>query len=374
MSLRVWCTQNRVGSLARFSLSLLLAGICLYAAEAQAQNLAEHRNLKNTDFIRNPQYHGDFLDSKSMVLVEQKNDWATIILRENSRAPGGPAIYLNKDTGADESVIRYDQDYILAKIRAEILVPAEPNYIANPGDRYRITVKGVTVAPEYVRVFEVDAADALDAVTSEIFKLASRAHGRERDALFWGVMIAKTVLNKTQHLPAEIPLTVLLSDVGKIRIQDKYLERSAQGEQDRQTAVAGGASRQGTFADDSGPGARAERGLAVPAAMGETKDRNSVPNKNPGQRFQGEGFQNQDHRQNQIRELGAPKDKRGMIGQAGEALTAPPGDYPAIALSQRENHELMMGGPVRSALGAEVEAAASRAPRSGSLRGSSRNR
>lgn len=172
-----------------------------------------------------PKGHGLYLDEKHRVKLYEDDGWIVMSLEKRERAPGGPVQYFNPDTPEDDAAIRYDYEYELLRIGAEVMAPAPPNYIRNPGRRYRITIEGLGVAPWYRNQFEVDAANALDAVDTEIHRVAYMGKGLEVPAIEFGGLLAVRALNESGHLPARIPLTVLRSKVGQVRIQGQYFER-----------------------------------------------------------------------------------------------------------------------------------------------------
>jgi hypothetical protein len=172
-----------------------------------------------------PKGHGLFLDDKHRVKLYEDDGWIVMALEKRERAPGGPFEYFNPDTPESDVAIRYNDEYELLRLGAEVMAPAPPNYIRNPGRRYRITIEGLGVAPYYRTQFEVDAANALDAVATEIHHMAYMGKGMEIPAIEFGGLLAMRALNESGHLPARIPLTVLRSKVGQIRIQGQYFER-----------------------------------------------------------------------------------------------------------------------------------------------------
>lgn len=172
-----------------------------------------------------PKGHGLYLDDKHRVKLYEDDGWIVMSLETRQRAPGGPFEYFNPDTPEDDAAIRYDDEYELLRLGAEVMAPAPPNYVRNPGRRYRITLEGLGVAPSYRTQFEVDASNALDAVDTEIHRMAYMGKGIEVAAIEFGGLLATRALNESGHLPARIPLTILRSKVGQVRIQGQYFER-----------------------------------------------------------------------------------------------------------------------------------------------------
>lgn len=174
---------------------------------------------------QNPKGHGLYLDDKHRVKLIEDDGWIVMRLQKRERPSGGPLEFSDPETQDGEYAIRFDQEYDLMRIGAEVLAPAPPNYIRNPGRRYRIIIEGLAVAPMYKTNFEVDAANALDAVATEIHKMAATTRGIEVAAVEFGGVLAMRAFNESGFLPARIPLTVLRSKVGQVRIQGQYFER-----------------------------------------------------------------------------------------------------------------------------------------------------
>ena len=169
--------------------------------------------------------HGLMLDDKHRVKLYEDAGWIVISLQRRQRAPGGPYEYFNPDDKTHDTATRYDEEYDLMRIGSEVLAAAPPNYIRNPGRRYRVTIEGLAVAPLYKTTFEVDASNALDAVATEFHKISAIGHDIEVPAIEFGGLLAMRALNESGYLPARIPLTILRSKVGQIRIQGQYFER-----------------------------------------------------------------------------------------------------------------------------------------------------
>lgn len=190
----------------------LCAGVCVVAISSYAQ-------LRNLDSARAESSltrdHGYQLNEQYRLLIEQADNTLDIVLIKRNRAESG-GLVPNVVTG-EETVARYAEKRTLARVRSEVLKPAAPNYLSNPGERYRITLQGVDFEPEYKSVVEVHAANAIKAWQREFEKLSARAQGIEREALVHGAGLALGVLNVGGHMPATIPLTVLESGAGTLR-------------------------------------------------------------------------------------------------------------------------------------------------------------
>jgi hypothetical protein len=185
--------------------------------------------LAHAATANNIRYHGLTLSDQYRLQLEEVDGTVTIFLLKKDRAAGGPAVpAVRSEKTTDEipsPVIPTDTREALAQIRVEILQTAAPNYVRNPGDRYRITIDGQETAPGYTRTFEVNAADALTAVYTEFAKIFSTTYGIRREALYQGALVSLRILNEAQRLPAELPLTTKRSKVGQFRIQGDTLSR-----------------------------------------------------------------------------------------------------------------------------------------------------
>lgn len=216
-------------------LFILLGAFHLGAFSAGAQSVSEPYTLRERaatnrlELFRTAsemqKTHGLMLDDKHRVKLYEDAGWIVISLQRRQRAPGGPYEYFNPDDRTHETSTRYDEEYDLMRIGSEVLAAAPPNYVRNPGRRYRVTIEGLAVAPLYKTTFEVDASNALDAVATEFHKLSAIGHDMEVPAIEFGGLLAMRALNESGYLPARIPLTILRSKVGQIRIQGQYFER-----------------------------------------------------------------------------------------------------------------------------------------------------
>jgi len=191
----------------RSKVALIIAVFAACAGTASSQTLSDLQELRDFDFLDNNEFHGYIMDDQHKLLVKHENNVATIQLHKKTRPAGGPFEYYDLDTGEDTSIIRYEEIEELYRIRAEVLVPAPPNYLKNPGMRYRIMMEGITVAPDYTKVFEANAGDALAAIFNEIDLIYNDTHGIYRPAVYYGAIIALRILNQAGLLPAELPNT-----------------------------------------------------------------------------------------------------------------------------------------------------------------------
>jgi hypothetical protein len=173
----------------------------------------------STGFSAGPRYHGMRLDDQHRLEVQQQSGVLTIAVLTRARVPEGKNVVPD-----GEEIWRLSDREVLARVRSEVLIPAGPNYVNNRGQRYRITVQGAGVEPQYVSVKEVDAADARAYLYTEISKLRDRTFGVRRNALSYATAVALAVLNKAGYLPADIPLSVMKSKALGARMDRQTLE------------------------------------------------------------------------------------------------------------------------------------------------------
>jgi len=176
--------------------------------------------------------YGDYFRDKYILHAREYDGLAKIVLMDRSREVGGPVVSKQtsgriieetEDGEEVDEVIRKWEERELASIRSEIILPAEPNYIKNPGWEYKIIIDGLTTDPSFKRVFHAPAGEVLDLIEYHFSELIDRASGFEREALYYGMLLAMRALNESQRLPARIPLTVLNSAVGRFRFQGPRL-------------------------------------------------------------------------------------------------------------------------------------------------------
>ncbi|MBI1318633.1 MAG: hypothetical protein GC168_06760 [Candidatus Hydrogenedens sp.] len=190
--------------------------------------------------------YGDYFRDKYIVHATEEDGTVTIRMTTLDRATGGPDASKKaggrRATSEDETIIRYYKEEYLASIRSEILLPAPPNYVKNPGRMYRITVQGLELDPYFNVAYDVNAADVLDSIEYQFKKMVSRHEGIYRDALYYGMLLGMRALNEAQRLPARLPLTVEKSKVGEVRLSGPFLEGREIPKLQRFTSVEEGAS------------------------------------------------------------------------------------------------------------------------------------
>ncbi len=167
-----------------------------------------------------PRQHGMDLDERNRLEVEQMGGALTISLITRDRiAPNMPAIVDGQE------VQRVSNRVELAKVRSEVLRPAAPNYLSNPGDLYRITVDGVCFTPPYHSRRDVKAEDVLTYLYSEFVKIQGRLDGVRRDAMRTAAGVSMSVLNKAGYLPGDVAMSVKKSKAGQARFGGEKLAK-----------------------------------------------------------------------------------------------------------------------------------------------------
>jgi len=162
---------------------------------------------------REPHIYGYRMDPWNYLLVVHEDEWATIKLRTRVRElipVGGDFAY----EPTDEELQRLFEIPTLARVRAEVIKPAAPNFLGNPGQLYRIHIEG-TVRGETLRtMFHANAGEVRERVRQEIERLYTRHERLESEALYYGVILALRALSQVDRLPADLSPSLLLSNVG----------------------------------------------------------------------------------------------------------------------------------------------------------------
>ena len=171
-------------------------------------------------------YHGFRLDEKHLLLLEQRYREITIGITIRSRNIGNTERTRTRDETSD-TIERFGTVDYLARITAQVLKPSAPNYLSNPGERYRIVIEGLSVDPDFSATIEADAIVARAAVLSELDRLGSRAGGIRREALHHAGSYALQILNETGLMPAPIPVSIQQSAAGRIRFDNPALQRES---------------------------------------------------------------------------------------------------------------------------------------------------
>ncbi len=170
-------------------------------------------------------YHGATLDEQHHVQLAQELNSIKIGIVERTRVIGEETIMpLGSSNTVGVTQRRTPKPRYLCEVRVQILQSSAPNYIQNPGQRYRISVQGLSVAPGYGNVVEVFAAQARDTVFFEIEKLRQLTSGIEKEALAVAAPIVVNAFKASQTLPAEIFESVRRSRGGRFRITEDTLQ------------------------------------------------------------------------------------------------------------------------------------------------------
>jgi hypothetical protein len=293
--------------------------------------------------------HGFELDDRHGLRVREEDGWVVIALRFKERGRPGFDKYVDDDTGELVEVLRRQDEEDMARFRAEVMVAAEPNYVQNAGERYRITVEGLSVAPEYARIFEVDAYDTLGAVEAEMRKIWDQTHGVRRDGLIWGTVLALNVLNESRRVPARVPDTILRSKVGRFRIQGQDLGRGKVGAVKRFGDVAGGGGFQNVM-DARAVMTTADDYSALQGASYKRGQQSSPPRSGPARaaRYKAKAeFRQPKYRANMVDQFEQPpKPDRSL----DRPLTQSEYGLPPVQQAEWENAEARLGQHFESAI------------------------
>ena len=294
---------------------------------------------------QNVRTHGFILDMRNRIQLSEFGGWMTLRLQTRERTEGGPFSTYNPVTGQEDPVYRMEQIRDLVRIRSEVLVPAPPNYVRNPGELYRITLEGITIAPDYSRTFEVVASEALDVITEAWEQMMVGLTGTDEQAMLYGRILALQLLNESGYLPARIPITVLRSSGGLFRISGPTMGRMEVGRLDRFGDVEEGTGFSG---------ATSEEGQLTSLTLKEVRERTTDSEKanvpRPGRsqveqqfRYSREDMRPNDPRKEMFRQPGEQTPRSERIGARGRPLTVPEVDYPATSASDIDNFKLLTG-------------------------------
>lgn len=355
---------------------LFLAG----AAGAQQDLIYTERPLK----------YGDYFRDQYVLHATERDGWVDVELTQLGRATGGPFVdtsvptYLEMQEQTlkhaikgvnpdDQPIIRYRAKRILCRVRAEIIAPAPANFLKNPGRRYRITMQGMDIAPEYNHIFQANADQVLDLVEAEFWELYRRAHGMDREAIYFGMILAMRALNETQRLPARVPMTVLESEAGRAAIEGPFMDHRATVKLERFGNIQEGKALNKLFQTDldtrptDGRTRGREDATRTPAKAqlpGQTRTTKPTASQireaqrtatTTGFRGVGDAPTAADYRAQQLREVNSPEEKNERIGQRLQSLVGTPRDYQAAHEASQKNLQLLTGSG-RSALEARAGA------------------
>lgn len=345
-----------------------------YGAEDISRN-----SLVSKEYRMNPRdvrKYGDYFRDQFLLHATENDGWVDIELTKIDRATGGPVVdthspmaeemmekaWVTGTEGTPEEprgLIRSYQKRVLCRVRSEVVVPAPPNFLKNPGRQYRISFQGGEIAPDYSHVFNVNASDALNEVENEFFELYRRAEGMDREAVFYGMILAMRCLNEAQRLPARVPVSLLNSEIGRYTIQPPYMDkpkavhldrfkdlREAQGlNKDFQTVLSSrpsdGRTRDEKFGRDTNKQAPSSNPVIRSLDNSEQK------------RFDGGVFKQKtaaDYREQSLMEKNDPAHKLELLGRRGESLVKHDSAFPAAHTASQETLELLTGSSMQSAI------------------------
>lgn len=169
-------------------------------------------------------YHGEVLDENHRLLIEEELGVARIGVFERSRFHGDRLSDIVIPTPGSSPRANPAPEYML-EVRAEILKSSEPNYLQNPGERYRITMHTLEMSVEYENVVEVSAEFARDQLFYEFEQIRAKTTGLERKAVETAAPLVAEIFKESQRLPAEIYTSVLKSRTGQFRITPETRQR-----------------------------------------------------------------------------------------------------------------------------------------------------
>ncbi|MBX7257522.1 MAG: hypothetical protein K1Y02_14260 [Candidatus Hydrogenedentes bacterium] len=195
-------------SISHIAVAVAIAAFASSAAFAQAQE----------------RYHGVALDENHRLIIEQLDNVCRIGIIERGRFSGPDLTDVVEPKPGQSARVTPEPTYLL-EIRSEVVVPSAPNYLQNPGERYRISIQTVDLTPPYENQFEVWAEPARDAVLYEFYKLSVEHTGIERKALEAAGPLVLEIFKEAQVLPAEIYASVLRSRSGLFRITPETRQR-----------------------------------------------------------------------------------------------------------------------------------------------------
>lgn len=330
---------------------------------------------------RDVRKYGDYFQDKYLLHATENDGWVDIELTKIDRATGGPVVdthdpvaeemmereWVRGAEGKQEEprgMIRSYQKRVLCRIRSDVVLPAPPNFLKNPGRQYRISFQGGEIAPDYSHVFNVNASDALNEVENEFWELYRRAEGMDREAVYYGMILAMRSLNEAQRLPARVPVSLLNSEIGRYTIQPPYMDKPKPVYLDRFKDLRNAQGLNKEFKTELTT--RPSDGRTRDAKFG--RDTNSLaPSSDPvirslsehdEKRFDGGVFQQKsvnDYREQNLMENDDPARKLEQLGRRGESLVKKDALYPAAHSASKETYELLTGSSLQSALSAKTK-------------------
>ncbi|MFM1920649.1 MAG: hypothetical protein RLZZ303_2283 [Candidatus Hydrogenedentota bacterium] len=365
--------------------SALVAGItslCLSPAPARGAEDISRKSFFSSDYRTDPRdvrKYGDYFRDQFLVHATENDGWVDVEVTKIDRAPGGPKVN-TRDPSLEELVgeawqrgesgapdekrgeIRQYTKRVLCRLRSDVVIPAPANFLKNPGGQYRIMVQGVEVAPDYNRVFVVNAGEALDRVEAEFWEIYRRAHGMDREAIYHGMIMTMRSLNEAQRLPARIPVSLLRSEIGRYSIQQPFLDKPKPLRLERFGTMASGQQLNALFATDLS--SRPSDGKTRELKFGDQKklfdSRVSIlnrTNKIPPAAFRDEVFQQKsagDYREQLFMEYNDPRRKEEALGQPVRSIAGQAPRATTAYEASLETYELLTGEQPKSAIAARA--------------------
>ncbi len=168
-------------------------------------------------FAQEKRYHGEPLDENNRLLIEEELGVCRVGVFARSRFSGDRLIdFVEAAPGASPRA-NPAPEYLL-EVRAEVLKSSAPNYLQNPGERYRITMRTLKLSVEYDNTVDVPAEFARDQLFYEFEQVRTQTGGLERKAIEAAAPLVAEIFKEEQRLPAEIFTSVLKSRTGQFRI------------------------------------------------------------------------------------------------------------------------------------------------------------
>lgn len=174
-------------------------------------------------------YHGFKMDPQYRLVIEEEDGLVKVGLLSRKRDIGGPDLERDKNAlqTNEPNPYRSAKKENLIEVRAEPLQASAPNALKNPARRYRITLRGVELEPNYSAVIETDAATAREQFYKEMEKLEARADSIHRQALHDAASLTLGVLSEAGRMPADVTETVKHSAVAQARGLGPNLQRKS---------------------------------------------------------------------------------------------------------------------------------------------------
>lgn len=168
-------------------------------------------------FAQEKRYHGEALDENNRLLIEEELGVCRVGVFERSRFSGDRLIDQVESAPGSSPRANPAPEYMI-EVRAEVLKSSAPNYLQNPGERYRIILRTLNMSVEYDNMVEVPAEFARDQLFYEFEQVRTQVTGIEREAVEHAAPLVAEIFKEAQRLPAEIYTSVLKSRTGQFRI------------------------------------------------------------------------------------------------------------------------------------------------------------